>query len=284
MVSKYATVRTAPLEEPRPSAPTRARRPTATDWRGSPCPRKATTTPGGVPTDTISCGSTKDGRHGVASTWWDCGAPLPGSSDVPVASVRSRPTVGHIYTESSHLPARRDRLLQGRRAATTTTRPMLGAETRHRGSPSISPRPALEGASSMQTSVNVGRVRDARRRVRVARRCSPRVTYRVWLGLDDERPYVATTRFTVAEFRTPEFEVGGRQRPKRDYHLPARRRRHRDSTRASTSAAQSPTRASSGPRWRRRRRSASRAMRATRSRSTTTTGTELTDYRDPLRG
>ena len=52
------------------------------------------------------------GRSGVAATWWDTGA---SPRELGAASYTPG-VVGHVYTDRPHLPAGRDRLLQGRHA------------------------------------------------------------------------------------------------------------------------------------------------------------------------
>ncbi len=138
-------------------------------------------------------------RQGVSSTWWDSGS-SPWELDVP-AYPYFPSTVGHLYTERPIYRPGETVFYKG--------------VVRHEDDASY----ALPGADARFTVA----IRDARydefpgTRVQVSDlgtfagklvlpENAPTGTYRIEL-YDDEERYVAATRFTVAEFRAPEFEV-----------------------------------------------------------------------------
>ena len=138
------------------------------------------------------------GRRGVASTWWDSGS-SPWELDVP-AHAYFPGTVGHLYTDRPIYRPSETVFYKGVvRDEEDASYSIPGTDTRF----TVTIRDARY-AELLQTSVQISDLGTFADELTLPGD-APTGTYRVELFNDGR--YIATTHFTVAEFRAPEFEV-----------------------------------------------------------------------------
>ncbi|MCY3886388.1 MAG: Ig-like domain-containing protein [Chloroflexi bacterium] len=138
------------------------------------------------------------GRRGVASTWWDSGS-SPWELDVP-AHAYFPGTVGHLYTDRPIYRPGETVFYKGVvRDEEDASYSIPGTDVRF----TVTIRDARY-AELLQTSVQISDLGTFADELTLPGD-APTGTYRVELFNDGR--YIATTHFTVAEFRAPEFEV-----------------------------------------------------------------------------
>ncbi len=138
------------------------------------------------------------GRQGVASTWWDSGS-SPWELDVP-AHAYFPGTVGYLYTDRPIYRPGETVFYKGVvRDEEDASYSIPGTDARF----TVTIRDARY-ADLLQTSVQISELGTFAGELALPGD-APTGTYRV--ELFDTGRYIATTYFTVAEFRAPEFEV-----------------------------------------------------------------------------
>ena len=138
------------------------------------------------------------GRQGVSSTWWDSGS-SPWELDVP-AHAYFPGTVGYLYTDRPIYRPDETVFYKGVvRDEEDASYSIPGTDARF----TVTIRDARY-AELLQTSVQISELGTFAGELALPSD-APTGTYRV--ELFDNGRYIATTYFTVAEFRAPEFEV-----------------------------------------------------------------------------